>query len=115
MPETTAAAAAPKEPRKGRIRRTVSPEIAANIREEDEALSATLLTGQAIVQAAVAAANAATAQAKARRDAALRPIMRQLGLDAGDIVATEGFGAATVLVIEISTEPSTSETPNARA
>lgn len=89
-------------PTRSRVRHSVSPEIAANVREEDEALAAVVMTAQAIATAAAAAANAQIAAAQARHRAAMRPIFRQLNI-VGDatIVATDGTGNKSVLIIEV--------------
>ncbi len=90
MPQTDTAARAPgtPPPQTTTIRRAVSPEIAGNIREEDEAMAATIETARAIVSAASSAAKACIEGAQARRSAALRPILRQLGIDDGTVVGT---------------------------
>jgi hypothetical protein len=88
-----------------RVSYVVLPEIAANVREEDEAVAATITTAQVMVQSAVASANTLIAAAKARRNAALRPILRQLGIDdATPIVATERDGERTLIVVEVDGE-----------
>lgn len=86
---------------KQRVRRAVSPEIAANVREEDEALAATIATAEAVANAAVAAANAAVRAAREKHTAALRPVLRQLGLEDAAVIGTEGHGARTVLVLDV--------------
>jgi hypothetical protein len=88
-------------PKPTRTRHTVSPEIASGIREEIEALSSTIETATAVAQAAASAANATIAAARARHAAATRPVLRMLQLDDATIVAVEGFGDATVLVIDL--------------
>lgn len=95
MPDTTTA----------RTRHSVSPEIAANVREEDEALAATIAAAESVANAAADAARVAIEHAHEKRDAAMRPILRDLQIDGAKIVGTEGFGDATVLVVE--TIPST--------
>jgi hypothetical protein len=86
------------------------------VREEGEAVAATISAAQAVANAAINAAKSAAesivAGAVARRNAAFRPILRSLGFDddAATIVATEGAGAATVLVLELTPVPP--EVPN---
>lgn len=90
--------AAPSGPR--RTRHPVSPELAATVREDDEAVAATKRTAESIANAAIAAAGAAVERANAIRDAGSRTILRQLGIENGRIVGTEGTGDATVLIVE---------------
>lgn len=89
-------------PTKVRVKHKVSPEIAANVREESEALAATIATAQAVANAAVASANAAIEAARAKHNAALRPILRHLGIDEADVIGTEGRGDTTVLVLDVA-------------
>lgn len=91
-----------KTPKPIRTRHTVSPEIASGIREEIEALSSTIETADAVARAAASAANGMIAAARARHAAATRPVLRMLQLDDATIVAVEGFGADTVLVIDLA-------------
>jgi hypothetical protein len=102
-----------------RVRRRVTPEIAANIREESEAVAATIHSAQLVANAAMAAAQSAVNAAVSRRDAAFRPILRSLLMDEdrATITGTEGFGADTVAIIEITPDaadaaPAKSETPH---
>lgn len=84
-----------------KIRRSVPPRIAASIREEDEALAATIDTANAIAQAAVAEANRMIERGRARHTAAMRPILRALKIDEGAFISVDGFGAETTVEIEI--------------
>lgn len=87
-----------------RVTRPVPPRIAATIREEDEALAATIETANAILAAAMTAAFAAVDKGKARHAAAMRPILRALKIDEGTCVRIDGFGAETMLTIELPEE-----------
>ena len=84
------------------VRHPVSPEIAANIREEDEALAAAQSTARALVDAVVAEHNRLMAAARARHAAATRPILRALQIDEGMIVRVDGFGADTTIDVSIA-------------
>lgn len=95
---------APPQPTPAPIetRHAVPAEIAANVREEFEALMATRSAARAVANAAIATAEAQIAVADDRYRAATRPILRQLGIDVGEIVRTEGgYGAPSVLVISV--------------
>lgn len=91
----TVSEVAPVAPTKVRTKHPVSPEVAALVREADESFAATLKTAQAIV----ATANAMVEQAKERAATTARAVLCHLGVE-GNIVATEGRGDSTVLVIE---------------
>lgn len=107
-PSTIDSAAAPKV----RLKRAISPELAANVREEDEALTATVETAKAMVQASIAAANTIMAAAHAKRAAAMRPILRSLGLEDAELIGTEGQGASTMLILNVKADAAPSEGSN---
>lgn len=102
---TPTAPAAPAPPVKQRVRRAVSPEIAALVREEDEALGATIAVANAVAQAAVDAANATIAAARTRQRATLRAILKQLELHEADFIGYDGYGADTVLLLDVPAPP----------
>jgi hypothetical protein len=88
-------------PAKQRVRRAVTPEIAALVREEDEALNATVNTAKAVAQAALDSANATIATAQAKRASVLRSVLRQLSLHDADFIGYDGYGADTVLILDL--------------
>lgn len=90
-----------EQPKTTRIRRAVPPRIAATIREEDEALAATLETANAMVKCVVDEANRLIERGRAKHAAAMRPILRALKIDEGTFTAVDGFGADTRVEIEI--------------
>lgn len=98
---------APAPTQRPRVRRSVSPEIAALVRQEDAACAAAITTAQAIAAAAAGAANAQIATARARRDATMRAVLLNLGIEDGMIDGTYGLGAATELEIELPAPTST--------
>lgn len=89
------------KPATTKIRRSIPPRIAATIREEDEALAATIETANAIAKAVVEEANRMIDRGRARHAAAMRPILRALKIDEGTFTAIDGFGTHTSVEIEI--------------
>jgi hypothetical protein len=104
--------APPTPPKKLRVKRPISPELAANVREEDEAYTATVETAQAVAQAALSAAQAVVAAAHAKRKAAMRPILRHLGLEDAELIGTDGQGADTVLILDVVADTASPEETN---
>ena len=95
MPDTPVVAEVPAVPTKVRTKHPVSPEVAALMRAADADFAATVRTARAVIDTA----NAMVEQAKDRCTTTMAALLCSLGV-AGSIVATEGLGADTVLVIE---------------
>jgi hypothetical protein len=84
------------------VRCTVSPEVAGCVREEAASFAATVNAARAALEAATNTHNTTVAAAKARYDAAKRGVLRQIGVDDdATIVAVDGRGRSTILVIQL--------------
>jgi hypothetical protein len=96
---------AKQQPKPERRRFPVSPEIAAELQRRRGELGAASATAQAIVAAAQSSAQNALLVPRIACESIERFALLHVGLEEGTIVATEGLGTDTVMVVELPLPP----------
>lgn len=105
------AAKAQEKPKTETRRISVAPEIAAELHRRRSEHDMAVTAARAITAAAAAAANAVVAVAQSASEAVERYALLHAGIEIGRIVATEGLGDTTVVVVEIPLKPEPAQEP----